>query len=86
MSLVSYKSTFGCLKALKTEIEHLQLLLERAKVKLQRDFQEWWSQEAPSLQVTRPHPVLVVHLTTLHKAVASMTECLTSMSGAMFIA
>ncbi|XP_071376202.1 kinesin-like protein KIF6 [Centroberyx affinis] len=48
----TYKSTFGCLKALRTEIEHLQLLLERAKVKLQKDFQEWWSQEASSLQAS----------------------------------
>ncbi|KAM6973293.1 kinesin-like protein KIF6 [Aplochiton taeniatus] len=48
----SYKSTFGRLKALKTEIEHLQLLLERAKVKLQRDFQEWWTQEASRLQAS----------------------------------
>lgn len=49
---VSYKSTIGRLKALRTEIEHLQLLLERAKVKLQRDFQKWWSQEASGVQVT----------------------------------
>ncbi|KAM9423174.1 kinesin-like protein KIF6 isoform 2-T2 [Salvelinus alpinus] len=47
----SYKSTFGHLKTLKMEIEHLQLLLERSKVKLQRDFQDWWSQEAARLQV-----------------------------------
>ncbi|XP_076605030.1 kinesin-like protein KIF6 [Chaetodon auriga] len=45
-----YKSTIGRLKALRTEIEHLQLLLERAKVKLQRDFQKWWSQDASSEQ------------------------------------
>ncbi|KAJ8289574.1 hypothetical protein GJAV_G00002830 [Gymnothorax javanicus] len=36
---ISYKNTFSRLKALKTEIEHLQLLLERAKVKVQKDFQ-----------------------------------------------
>uniref|UniRef100_A0A8C7JR99 Kinesin-like protein n=1 Tax=Oncorhynchus kisutch TaxID=8019 RepID=A0A8C7JR99_ONCKI len=48
----SYKSTFGHLKTLKMEIEHLQLLLERSTVKLQRDFQDWWSQEAARLQVT----------------------------------
>ncbi|XP_045544895.1 kinesin-like protein KIF6 [Salmo salar] len=47
----SYKSTFGHLKTLKMEIEHLQLLLEQSKVKLQRDFQDWWSQEAARLQV-----------------------------------
>ncbi|XP_047467305.1 kinesin-like protein KIF6 [Mugil cephalus] len=45
-----YKSTIGRLKALRTEIEHLQLLLEKAKVKLQKDFLKWWSQEASSLQ------------------------------------
>ncbi|XP_076026680.1 kinesin-like protein KIF6 [Genypterus blacodes] len=48
----TYKSAVASLKALRTEIEHLQLLLQRAKVKLQRDFQEWWSQEASSLQVS----------------------------------
>lgn len=52
ISPVSYKSTIGRLKALRTEIEHLQLLLERAKVKLQEDFHKWWSQEASGLQVT----------------------------------
>ncbi|XP_041704283.1 kinesin-like protein KIF6 isoform X3 [Coregonus clupeaformis] len=46
----SYKRTFGRLKTLKMEIEHLQLLLERSKVKLQRDFQDWWSQETARLQ------------------------------------
>ncbi|CAL8285805.1 unnamed protein product [Lota lota] len=45
-----YKSYFGNLKALRTEIEHVQLLLERAKVKLQKDFQEWWSEETSQLQ------------------------------------
>ncbi|XP_074548303.1 kinesin-like protein KIF6 [Halichoeres trimaculatus] len=48
----AYKSTVGCLKALRTEIEHLQLLLERSKVKIQRDFHKWWIQEASSVQDT----------------------------------
>ncbi|XP_054652448.1 kinesin-like protein KIF6 isoform X2 [Dunckerocampus dactyliophorus] len=48
----TYKNTVGHLKALKTEIEHLQLLLERAKVKLQKDFQKWWSEEASNVQET----------------------------------
>ncbi|XP_031436011.1 kinesin-like protein KIF6 isoform X1 [Clupea harengus] len=52
----NYKSIFGRLKGLKTEIEHLQLLLERAKVKLQMDFHEWWKQEANKPQ----HPILEV--------------------------
>uniref|UniRef100_A0A8C9YPQ8 Kinesin family member 6 n=1 Tax=Sander lucioperca TaxID=283035 RepID=A0A8C9YPQ8_SANLU len=50
-----YKSTIDRLKALATEIEHLQLLSERAKVKIQKDFQKWWSQEASSAQVTDLH-------------------------------
>ncbi|XP_023250493.1 kinesin-like protein KIF6 [Seriola lalandi dorsalis] len=49
----AYKSTIDHLKALRTEIEHLQLLLERAKVKLQRDFHRWWTQEASSVQEPR---------------------------------
>ncbi|XP_029350153.1 kinesin-like protein KIF6 [Echeneis naucrates] len=46
----AYKSSIDRLKALRTEIEHLQLLLERAKVKLQRDFHKWWNQETFSVQ------------------------------------
>ncbi|XP_068195079.1 kinesin-like protein KIF6 [Antennarius striatus] len=50
----TYKSTVGRLKALRTEIEHLQLLLERAKVKLQKDFQKLWSQEAFRVEESEP--------------------------------
>lgn len=39
------------LKALKVEIEHLQLLMDKAKVKLQKEFEVWWAEEATSLQV-----------------------------------
>ena len=38
------------LKALKVEIEHLQLL-DKAKVKLQKEFEVWWAEEATNLQV-----------------------------------
>lgn len=44
---------FTRLKALKVEIEHLQLLMDRAKVKLQKEFEAWWAAEASSLQVWR---------------------------------
>lgn len=47
----SYKMLFSRLKGLKTEIEHLQLLLEKSKVRLQKDFEVWWSQEATNMQV-----------------------------------
>ncbi|XP_073412392.1 kinesin-like protein KIF6 [Dendrobates tinctorius] len=45
-----YKTLFHQLKSLKTEIEHLQLLLEKAKVRLQKEFEDWWSQETADLQ------------------------------------
>ncbi|XP_061751663.1 kinesin-like protein KIF6 isoform X3 [Nerophis ophidion] len=48
-----YKSTVGHLKTLKTEIEHLQLLLEKAKVKLQKDFRMWWNKETSNVQETK---------------------------------
>lgn len=47
----SYKSTFERLKGLKTEIDHLQHLLQRSKIKLQKDFEDWWTQETARLQV-----------------------------------
>jgi len=36
---------YGQLKELKTEIEHMQHLHEKAKLKVQRDFEEWWDQQ-----------------------------------------
>jgi len=41
-----YKSAFNQLKLLKTEIEHMQHLLEKSKVKLQKDFEIWWSEQS----------------------------------------
>ncbi|EDM18961.1 rCG43452, partial [Rattus norvegicus] len=49
-----YKTTFMRLKALKVEIEHLQLLMDKAKLKLQKEFEAWWAEEASSLQVNSP--------------------------------
>ncbi|XP_051060150.1 kinesin-like protein KIF6 [Phodopus roborovskii] len=49
-----YKATFTRLKALKVEIEHLQLLMDKAKMKLQKEFQVWWAEEASNLQVNSP--------------------------------
>ncbi|XP_016353805.1 kinesin-like protein KIF6 [Sinocyclocheilus anshuiensis] len=46
----NYKIKSGCLKGLKTEIEHLQLLHEKLKVKLQKDFENWWTQEGARLK------------------------------------
>nr|XP_033794532.1 kinesin-like protein KIF6 [Geotrypetes seraphini] len=49
-----YKALFNRLKGLKTEIEHLQFLLEKAKMKLQKDFEDWWSKQTMSLQDQSP--------------------------------
>uniref|UniRef100_A0A2K6LWY8 Kinesin-like protein n=1 Tax=Rhinopithecus bieti TaxID=61621 RepID=A0A2K6LWY8_RHIBE len=49
-----YKTMFTRLKALKVEIEHLQLLMDKAKVKLQKEFDVWWAEEATNLQVNSP--------------------------------
>lgn len=38
----AYRGAFGRLKELKTEIEHLQLLLEQSRQRLQKDFDGWF--------------------------------------------
>uniref|UniRef100_A0A3B5LVH7 Kinesin family member 6 n=1 Tax=Xiphophorus couchianus TaxID=32473 RepID=A0A3B5LVH7_9TELE len=61
---VTYNNNIGHLQALRTETEHLQLLIDRVKVKIRKDFQTWWSQEALNLQVTGLFSILVtMHLT-----------------------
>ncbi|XP_072847570.2 kinesin-like protein KIF6 isoform X1 [Pogona vitticeps] len=55
---ISYKTMFTRLKGLKIEIEHLQLLMEKAKVKLQKDFEVWWSEETGNLQSQEERPDL----------------------------
>ncbi|PNG99849.1 Kinesin-like protein KIF6, partial [Tetrabaena socialis] len=36
-----YKDAFGQLRELKKEIEHLHMLLEQSRTRLQRDFEQW---------------------------------------------
>ncbi|XP_066109027.1 kinesin-like protein KIF6 isoform X1 [Saccopteryx bilineata] len=58
-----YKTMFRRLKALKVEIEHLQLLMDKAKVKLQKEFEAWWAEEASSLQqVNSPAGTSLSHM------------------------
>ena len=47
----NYKENFNKLRTLKTEIEHLQHLLEKSKVKLMKDFEIWWAEQAANAQV-----------------------------------
>ncbi|XP_066034532.1 kinesin-like protein KIF6 isoform X2 [Chamaea fasciata] len=60
----SYKTVYSRFKGLKVEIEHLQLLMEKVKMKLQKDFEVWWSEEAKKFQekpemVTSPNTATV---------------------------
>ena len=48
----SFKALYGQLRELKTEIEHIQHLLEKAKVKLQKDFEQWWNQQSSNSKVS----------------------------------
>ena len=46
----SYKEGFAKLKELKSEIEHLQHLLEQSRRKLQQDFEGWYAKHPQPLQ------------------------------------
>ncbi|NXH68242.1 KIF6 protein, partial [Hydrobates tethys] len=61
----SYKTMLNRLKGLKVEIEHLQLLMEKVKMKLQKDFEVWWSEEAINLQ-EKPETVSSPNTTTVY--------------------
>ena len=54
-----YKDTVNRLKHLKTEIEHLQHLLEKSKMKLMKDFELWWAEQAAATQVTERKLILI---------------------------
>ncbi|KAM6407145.1 kinesin-like protein KIF6 isoform 1-T1 [Pluvialis apricaria] len=62
----SYKTMFNRLKGLKVEIEHLQLLMEKVKIKMQKDFQVWSSEEAINLQQEKPEMVSSPNTATVY--------------------
>ncbi|PKU47174.1 kinesin-like protein kif6 [Limosa lapponica baueri] len=62
----SYKTMFNRLKGLKVEIEHLQLLMEKVKMKLRKDFEVWWSEEAINLQQEKPEMVISPNTATVY--------------------
>ena len=41
-----FKELYDKLREVKTEIEHVQHLLQKSKVQIQRDFEEWWKQHS----------------------------------------
>ncbi|XP_017662148.1 PREDICTED: kinesin-like protein KIF6 isoform X4 [Lepidothrix coronata] len=62
----SYKTMFNRFKGLKVEIEHLQLLMEKVKMKMQKDFEVWWSEEAKNLQQEKPEMVTSPNTVTVY--------------------
>ncbi|KAM4903021.1 kinesin-like protein KIF6 [Sylvia borin] len=62
----SYKAVYGRFKGLKVEIEHLQLLMEKVKMKLQKDFEVWWSEEAKKFQQEKPEMVTSPNTATVY--------------------
>ncbi|XP_033125749.1 kinesin-like protein KIF6 [Anneissia japonica] len=51
----SYKVAFNRLKSLKSEIEHLQHLLEKSRLQLQKDFEMWWAEQTVALEAKQDH-------------------------------
>ena len=43
---------YGQLRDLKTEIEHVQHLHEKAKLQVQRDFEQWWEKQTSQGKVS----------------------------------
>ncbi|XP_072103631.1 kinesin-like protein KIF6 isoform X4 [Mobula birostris] len=65
-----YKMTFNRLKGLKAETEHLQHLLQKAKMMIQKDFEAWWSEETTRLQA---HQEQLSEATTQNTWTSSVT-------------
>lgn len=57
--IISYKGSYGQLKEYKTEIEHLQHLLEAARMRLTRDFEHWYENvyEETSISSALTYPI-----------------------------
>ncbi|KAM6272190.1 kinesin-like protein KIF6 isoform 4-T4 [Spheniscus humboldti] len=75
-----YKTMFNRLKGLKVEIEHLQLLMEKVKVKLQKDFEVWWSEESINLQQENPEMVSSPNTTTVYPRFIKSSQHLSTSS------
>ncbi|KAM9563762.1 kinesin-like protein KIF6 isoform 1-T1 [Guaruba guarouba] len=76
----SYRTMFDYLKGLKVEIEHLQLLMGKVKMKLQKDFEVWWSEEARNLQQEKPEMVSSPNTTTVHPQFIKSSQHLSTKS------
>lgn len=57
----SFKQLYGQLSGLKTEIEHIQHLLEKSRVELQKDFEQWWEKQTTEGKVGMQAAILLVY-------------------------
>ncbi|NXI24742.1 KIF6 protein, partial [Sterrhoptilus dennistouni] len=62
----SYETVYSRFKGLRVEIEHLQLLMEKVKMKLQKDFEVWWSEEGKKCQQEKPEMVTSPNTATVY--------------------
>ena len=47
-----FKELYDKLREMNTEIEHVQHLLQKSKVQIQRDFEEWWKQHSTNRKLS----------------------------------
>ena len=57
----SFKQLYGKLRELKSEIEHIQHLHEKAKMQVQRHFEQWWDEQTGQDKVTKLYVEIDVH-------------------------
>eukprot|EP00658_Telonema_sp_P-2_P021099 TRINITY_DN18383_c0_g1_i1.p1 TRINITY_DN18383_c0_g1~~TRINITY_DN18383_c0_g1_i1.p1 ORF type:complete len:340 (-),score=105.78 TRINITY_DN18383_c0_g1_i1:101-1120(-) len=51
----NYKTNFEALKVLKKEIEHIQHLMDGARVRLQHDFESWFESKTHQVKIEMAH-------------------------------
>ncbi len=62
-----FKKLYDALRGMKTEVEHVQHLLQKSKVQIQREFEEWWEKSRTSTVSTRAlSPRAAWHTPLLH--------------------
>lgn len=62
---MQYKDAYINLKNLKTVIEHMQHLLETSKVKMMKDFEQWWQDEVTRLESQKNSSLMKVFIYSL---------------------
>ncbi|KAI8908902.1 hypothetical protein EDD86DRAFT_146380 [Gorgonomyces haynaldii] len=69
-----YKESYQKLKDFKMEIEHLQHLLEQARLRLTRDFEHWYVNVYESTEISDPKSMDMADLKTSDMTVPEMAH------------